>query len=435
MKKIIPFLILILLFAFPVSAEEIEVGTLLESEVTADTPLIMISDFSCPQINAGSTGTLSVIVVNNGKADAENLKISYTGEEAVSSGASSIFVGTLEAGKTYEWKISLIARKESGGASLANIVFEYDHNGERVQTADNVTINIKEAPTQAEPEIDSSMPRLIVTDISIPDGYLVPNESKTVKITIKNIAKTKSALNVLMTFVDASGEIKPDEENYTIANSIYAGKEFVWELPLTAANNASSSEHSCSLSFEFETYDGGGGSAAAEVAIPVRQPLKLDFSGASLPAKCTQNESVTANVTFMNVGKATLSNCRVSFESDAFEIGGSTLVGEVAPGESKTGSINFRAVKLGECTGTFILTYENEYGETFTEKVDVTSVIEEQVDYMENNPEEDKEAENKIKAMRWIFLAVGVVVGAGIGVGITYFIMDQKRRKIEEENL
>ena len=73
MKKIIPFLILILLFAFPVSAEEIEVGTLLESEVTADTPLIMISDFSCPQINAGSTGTLYVNEVNNGKADAENL--------------------------------------------------------------------------------------------------------------------------------------------------------------------------------------------------------------------------------------------------------------------------------------------------------------------------------------------------------------------------
>lgn len=60
----------------------------------------------------------------------------------------------------------------------------------------------------------------------------------------------------------------------------------------------------------------------------------------------------------MNTGKGKISNCKIDFESDSMNSGGTVFVGDIAAGESKSANLNLRisADKLGNATGTIKFT-------------------------------------------------------------------------------
>ena len=203
-------------------------------------------------------------------------------------------------------------------------------------------------------------------------------------------------------------------------------------INLTAANTAKSGEHKATITAEYEDNEGTQLTSSDTVRIPVRQSVSLEYSGAALPAKLVQGDSSAVSVVFMNTGKSTIYNCIMQFDVEGVSSGGSILIGTIAAGESKSGTANLRPDSgiLGEVSGALTISYEDDYGEKYSESVEVSSTVTEKA--VAASTDETKENRNPLW---WLFLLLGLTVGGAAGAGIPLAIISRKRRLEDEKRL
>ncbi|MBQ2848758.1 MAG: hypothetical protein IJE74_10925 [Clostridia bacterium] len=131
-------------------------------------------------------------------------------------------------------------------------------------------------------------------------------------------------------------------------------------------------------------------------------------------------------------GKSTIHNAMIDVDVKRLDSGGTVLVGEIPQGKSKTGSVNLRVSNeiLGKVEGTITINYEDDFGETYTETVDASTVIEEKV--IKTEAEEEEEKKNPLW---WLFMLIDEIVGGSLGFGISHAIRSNKQRKEDEKRL
>ena len=223
-----------------------------------------------------------------------------------------------------------------------------------------------------------------------------------------------------------------EKGNVIPVDSIEAGGEVKVTLRMKAEPTIPEGKHQVNLSFRYDSSTALGLSSSGSYVFTVRQPTKLSFDGAKLPAKVFCGAAAPIYIDLMNTGKAPLYNCQICFAVKGLESGGSVFVGQIAPGESKTGngSLQVGMDQLGAAKGTVTITYEDAYGESYTQTTDVSTQIVPQPE-KEEKPEEKEEKTSNW----WMFAAAGLVVGGGLGVGIPWFIRDKKQRKQDDLRL
>ncbi len=290
----------------------------------------------------------------------------------------------------------------------------------------------KEPVIEDFPKIDNSQPRLMVTSYEIEDGFISPEGTKKLTITLKNMHSSKAVSNIKLSVSEDTDEIRPTGMGTKYVSSIGAGKYYSWVVELEAIHTATVGEHKLSFSCEYEDENGSGYGANDVIRIEVRQPAELAFDGAKLPVKVVQDETVTLNINLMNTGKTVLYNCKIDFDIEGLDAGGSSFVGEIQPQQSATASANLLvdSQKLGEVKGTVTVTYEDTFGKEYTLTHDVKTVIEKKVVKAQKQEEE----ENK-NPLWWLFLLGGLIVGGGLGFGIPFAISSHKQRLKDEERL
>lgn len=278
---------------------------------------------------------------------------------------------------------------------------------------------------------DASTPRLMVTDFKVEGGSLMPNKKSTVTITLKNYSKTKYIKNIKLSISEESGDIKPVGTGNKFVDIIYAGSTYTWELELTASATAGIGEHEITVSSEYEDKYYGSYSGSDVIRVNVKQTVGLDYSGVQLPVKVYPDDTTTMEIAIMNTGKSNIRNCKIDFDINNIESGGTTFVGEIAAGEQGSASANLRVGKeLGETEGTVTITYEDEFGKSYTKKQKVnTTVVERPVE-----PETEEEEQPKYP-LWWAFLIGGIVLGGGVGSAIPIAIYSNKQRKQDELRL
>ncbi|MBQ7116334.1 MAG: hypothetical protein IJN94_07970 [Clostridia bacterium] len=279
---------------------------------------------------------------------------------------------------------------------------------------------------------DSSQPRLMVTGYVVENDYLTPEKDGKITVTLQNMHPSKSVKNIMLSIEDGADEIIPEGMGTKYISSIGAGKIYSWEIPVSVFHSATVGEHKMNFTCEYEDEYGSGYSVNAALRVQVRQPAKLDYDGAKLPVKVVQEDTVTLNINLMNTGKSTLYNCKVEFDIEGLESGGSSFAGEIPVGESKTATANLRvdSEKTGNVKGTIKITYEDAFGKTFEKEQEVKTLIEKKVIKAEKKEEEEKK-----NPLWWLFLLAGLVVGGGLGFGIPFAINSKKQRDEDEKRL
>lgn len=279
---------------------------------------------------------------------------------------------------------------------------------------------------------DASQPRLMVADFSVKGGSLAPNKNSEVTVTLKNYSKTKAVKNIKLSLTEESGDIKPVGTGTQYVDKINPGKTYKWTVKLTASKTAEIGEHAVTVSSEYEDKYYAQYSGSDVIRINVKQSVGLDYSGVQLPVKVTQADTVTMEVSLMNTGKSTIRNCKLDFDIEGLESGGSTYIGEIPAGESTSGSANLRVSsdKLGETSGTVTISYEDEFGKDYTKTADVSTTIIEKV--IEEETEEEEEKKNP---QWWAFLLGGIVLGGAVGCAVPLSISAHKARKEDEMRL
>lgn len=278
---------------------------------------------------------------------------------------------------------------------------------------------------------DTSTPRLMVTDFKINGGSLSPNKKSTVTITLKNYSKTKYIKNIKLSISEESGDIKPVGTGNKFVDVIYAGSTYTWEIELTASSTAQIGEHAITIASEYEDKYFGSYSGSDVVRANVKQTVGIDYSGVQLPVKVYPDDTTTMEIAIMNTGKSKIRNCKIDFDINNLESGGTTFVGEIAAGEQGSASANLRVGKeLGDTEGTVTITYEDEFGKSYTKEQKVnTTVVEKPVEPVAEEEEEAK------YPLWWAFLIGGIVLGGAIGCAIPISIYKSKQRKEDEMRL
>lgn len=292
------------------------------------------------------------------------------------------------------------------------------------------TEETKEEPTTE----DNSTPRFMVTGYELSEKSLSPEKTAVLKVTFKNYSTTKALYNIKFSLTDPSGDILTVGMPTKYLNSVYAGSSYTWEIELKAINTATIGQHDLQITAEYEDKNFGSYSSSDTVRIDVKQSVKLNYSGATLPKKVIQGDTQTVTLELMNTGKSRIYNCTLDFDIEGMQSGGSVFVGNIEPAQSAQGSANLRvdSDSLGEVTGKITITYEDDYGKEYKKTADVSTVVEEKVEQVVTTTEDEKEKKNPLW---WLFILIGLAVGGGAGFGIPWLINDKNQRKEDDLRL
>ena len=289
-----------------------------------------------------------------------------------------------------------------------------------------------ERPTQPETTADRSAPRLMATDYQLDTGFLSPGKQGKLTVVLTNTNQKRAVANLKLTLTDDTGDLLQEGMNTRYVGALGAGRAYTLEVVLSARHNAAVGRHSLTLTADYEDGDFQSYSSSDTLYVDVRQTAELSFSGAELPARVVEGDTVTVTLTLMNTGKAQLSNCKADLDVKGLPGVGTAFGGDLAPGESKTVSANLRAQpeKPGAVKGTVTVTYEDEYGQTYTKTAEVSTVIEKKVEVAAAPAQEQKKA-----LPWWLYGGAGLLLGCGAAFGVTYAVFAAKQRKQDELRL
>ncbi len=414
------------------------------SEAEPTQPRLMVTAYkvSGSKLLPSKKTKASITIKNFNKTKAvQNVKLSLSDEtgEVKLNGAGAIIIEKIGAGKSYTWSFYLTASKtaQSGMHKLTLTADYEDANGNIFSSGDSININVKgtakaeEAGGEEAPQ--SSQPRVMVTNYFVNGGYIQPSKTTDLEITFKNYNKSTAVSNIKLSILDESGEIETEGMPSTYVEKIGANGTYVWKLSLKALNTAQIGEHKLSVTCEYEDSKFQTYSANDTIMVNVKQSVSLDYSGLELAPKSVQGDTQTVSVTMMNTGKTTLTNCKVDFDIKGLSSGGTLFIGEIPAGESKEGSANLMVSEkvLGETSGSATISYDDAYGETHTETVNLTTFIEEAIE----ETEEDEEESKSKYPLWWLFLILGLAFGGGVGCAVPIAIQKSKERKEDELRL
>ncbi len=295
---------------------------------------------------------------------------------------------------------------------------------------------VKEQPSTqpvVETTEDRSTPRLMVTAYSLDTKELTPGKTSTLSITFHNYSGTKSLRNVKLSIFDESGQIEVEGMGNQYLSRIYVGADYVWEVKLKPLPTAEVGKHKLTVVGEYEDLYFSTFTSNDTIALTVKQTVALDHNGITMPDKIVERDTNTMAITLMNTGKTDIRNCKLTFTSKTLESSGTTFVGEIPAGESKTANLNYKAPAdtLGKVSATVKITYEDAFGEEKSEKVKLSTLVEEKVEVAQKTEEEEKTGNN----LWWLFILIGGAVGGGLGFGIPRAIREKKQRKEDELRL
>jgi uncharacterized membrane protein len=289
-----------------------------------------------------------------------------------------------------------------------------------------------EVDSATEVTQDASQPRLMVTDFSVDGDNLTAGKKSNITITFKNYSKTKAVKNIKLSLTEDTGDVKSVGTGTQYVDYIGAGRTYTWTVKLTASKTATVGEHAITVSSEYEDKYYAQYSSSDILRVNVKQSVGLDYSGIQLPTKSVQGDTITVDISLMNTGKSNIRNCKIDFDIDSLDSGGTTYVGEIVAGENATTNANLRVSsdKLGEVSGKITISYEDEFAKEYKKEIDASTTI-----VAPTVATDEDEEDEKSNSYWWAFLIGGIVVGGGIGCAIPITIYSHKQRKEDELRL
>lgn len=228
---------------------------------------------------------------------------------------------------------------------------------------------------------DAQAPQAEITAFQASGDYLNAGEDGEIRLKVRNTSQLRAMKNMTVKLQDASGDVLPLQVDTVRLGQLPAGESAACAIPVTVAQKAAAQLHTLEITVQYTYGEGKAANSSVKYTVDVRQPVRLAYTEATLPARVTQGDVPSFSMTLMNMGKSTISNALLTFNIPGLSNGGSVLAGNIAPGESKAAATNFRVDggTLGEVSGTLAISYDDAYGEAHQIELPLKTVIEEKV--------------------------------------------------------
>ena len=412
-------------------------------------PIINMSDISTgdTSVSAGKNFPLKFTITNRGEVDASNVEVtlknmSMDGFMAVDSNDYK-FVGNLKSGASTTVNFDMFASsKIAKGPNLISVEIKCkDTSGTEITTEKTIYIsNVLSKNEVADDDGSSAKPKIIISSYSTSPTSIVAGDVFNFNFNFKNTSKDKKLRNMKITLTSTEGAfIITKGSNTFYVEDIPTSAVINENIELRAKQDLTSNSYPLILSFDYEDYNGNEYSSSETINIPVTEYSKLEINSVyANDAMLGSNTSLSFS--YINMGKATISNLTASVEGDFTSVQPINYIGNCTAGTSDYYDIEVTPTKSGTNYGTLILSFEDSSGAIIEVKKDFEGYA---METPSVDPTDDPtnpggidtpvvpEEENKI--------ATWVIVVSGIGTLLVTYIVTRiittkiVRKKLEDE--
>lgn len=338
-----------------------------------------------------------------------------------------------------------VSDKAKTGTYTLPFHVQYYRNG-NIETVDlNTYVEVKGKPGNGDLEKNeddkkTSTPRIIVTGFSTVPEKVNAGDTFLLKVSVQNTSNETSVSNIQFDF-KAAVESKdanisyeaflPTSGSATIyVPSLGIGQSTDLELEMTARGDLMQKPYVVTINAKYEDKDNNPFEATTNVSVPVTQPARVDTGDAEvMPEAVSVGE--TSNITFgiYNMGKNTLYNVKVNFESCDAVAGGSAFIGKIESGATGNVDVMVTGSAANEGTINATISYEDESGNvtSFEKSLNLTVMEMPEEDPGAYEEMYDEMPEETGSFPVWIIIAI--VVAIVIVVIIVIIIISKKKRK------
>lgn len=412
-------------------------------------------------ISRNQTANIGFDLVNTGRLQAKNLKVSALSDNQASlasKSVSQVLLKSLAPGESKHFNFSFIASPSAatGNYPVTLKADFYDESSNDLQSSSQIAGVFIKAPKEKQPgEKDNSpTPKLIIEDY-----YFEPNvieAGKPFKMYLKFYnTNTKKAVKNIKIFLtsdtqesvpqgdsNSSGRsmsggsaptasvFTPTESSNTfyIAN-INPGKKVDKEITLTTVPDTAAKTYTVVANFEYEDAEANKYTDTAQIGVPVVQQAKLDVGEILPQSEFTLGMDTNLSVDYYNTGKAVLNNVMVKISGDGLKFDTPTYYkGSFNPGSSDNFSVNITPESPGHKKFVITWTFEDSMGE----KQEVTRDFEFDVADMPKEDEGTQEVAPKKSGILGKIIGGLVLIGAAVG---TVILIKKRKNKKDNEDM
>ncbi len=351
------------------------------------------------------------------------------------------------ANNVYLVEFTLALKKDRTSGSYP-IVFNTSYTnaaGEAVEQPFTVYATVDGAAPAATPAAEGprSQPKLIVSHYVTNPDVVKAGETFTVNATLENTSTKYDVKNITVTYAgDGKSLLSADNTNTVYIDKIKRGESADISFNMLSRLDSAPGIQTVTLTIAYENSKATGYTVTEPLLLQVTQPVSLEYDEPKIPQTANAGDTLPLSFNVFNKGRSKLYNVMVKIEAPGLLPEGSAFVGNMEPGTSGTAELyvfvgtlgmsqneegnmetDSDAEKYGYTNGKITISYEDEFGNPYTQDVEVGMNIEPPV--ISANADKEEEEPVDTVSQWWISVLIGVVLIAGV---VTVLVVRKKRK-------
>lgn len=391
-------------------------------------------------ISGGQTVEVTISFKNAGQTALVSPVASFSTSDGLTllNDTSTVALPDIAVGDTGSVTLKLRAAAEISSTTQSvstGLKFTYDNGSgvmesgsttEQVNLASNVTAKAEPTYSGGGSRTASPVPNIIISKYSFGGDSVAAGSKFKLHFAFTDTGKLKIG-NIVVTVEGGDSFTMDGSTNTFYYDGLDSGASQELEVPMQVLAAAKTGAQSISVGFKYDYVDGGSRSnATAEIklSVPVYQPDRFLVNAPVVPASVNLGEETALSLTFVNKGKADVSNVEATVEGDVDTPVATQYLGNFESG--KSGTIGFAVTprQAGQTDIVLKISYEdaNQKVKTLTFPVSLNVV---EVAMASGDPTETAAQTTSSGMPGWVWL----LILAALAVGAYFLVKSLKKKK------
>lgn len=310
------------------------------------------------------------------------------------------------------------------------------------------TVDGKDPNATPSPSIDPTpaprpQPKLIVAKYQTNPDVVKAGEDFAVNVTLENTSEKYDVKNLTVTYAGDGKSLMPaDNTNTQYIEKIKRGEKADIVLKMRSRLDSEPGIQTVTLNVAYEDGQATAFTVTESLLLQVTQPVSLEFDEPDMPQTANAGDTLPLTLNVFNTGRSKLYNVMAKIEAPGLLPEGSAFVGNMEPGTSGTaelyvfvgtlamsqseeGSVETdnEGDKYGYTSGAITISYEDEFGNPYSQAIDFNMQIDPPVISVSTTEEEEEPVDT---ASQWW---ISVIIGAALVGGAFALMVVRRKRK------
>ena len=343
-------------------------------------PLMELKNISTTpsEVVAGSDIRLSFDLFNTGDLLARRVKLTLAGTGKntfmVKDSIDTRYFDMLDGqeSKRVEYDLLVSEDVEEGIHELGIKLEYFDQDNKSYSDSKTFYINnVKGASGTSS----KSAPKLIISSYDVSPSTVVAGKEVKLTFKLKNTHNSKAIVN-MKSFIETDGTILSlaGGSNSFYVERLEPQQEIEKTITLKTKQDALSKAYPITIESGYEDEKGTSYNAVEVINLPVIEKTNLSINNIYGPYEMYQGNTGYVSFEYYNMGKATISNLKVTVEGDYAPVG-EVYIGNVDSGRGSYSEIEVTAVGAEQAHGKLIFSFEDSSGNVLTETRSIEGFI------------------------------------------------------------